>query len=102
MAIPSALWKIHTTEIFADLAILYEDPWRERLDADCPAGEYLGPISDRGLPNGLVPGVSWGDWAGVPTPIIDSVISVYSIVHECQWRTIGLRLDTRGLAGMSI
>ncbi len=68
----------------------------------------VGPASiwDRYLtedcPNGLVPWSELGRLAGVPTPIIDSVISVYSIVHECQWRDIGLRLDTLGLAGMSI
>ncbi len=68
----------------------------------------IGPASiwDRYLtedcPNGLVPWSELGRLAGVPTPIIDSVIAVYSIIHERQWREIGLRLDTLGLEGMSI
>ena len=28
--------------------------------------------------------------------------SIYSLVHECDWRDIGVKLDTLGLNGMSV
>lgn len=62
--------------------------WNRYLTEDCP--------------NGLVPWSELGKLCHVPTPIIDSVISVYSVVHERPWRELGLKIDKLGLEGMSI
>lgn len=61
--------------------------WNRYLTEDCP--------------NGLVPWSELGRLVGVPTPTMDAVISIYSIVHERDWRAIGVGLDKLGLAGMT-
>ena len=33
---------------------------------------------------------------------MDAVISIYSLVHERDWRGIGIKLDTLGLEGMNV
>lgn len=53
-------------------------------------------------PNGLVPWSELGKLCGVETPVIDSVISVYSVVHEQSWRDLGLKIDKLGLEGMTV
>ena len=62
--------------------------WNRYLTEDCP--------------NGLVPWSELGKIGGVSTPVMDSVISVYSVVHERDWRNIGLKADKLGLDGMSV
>ncbi|MBQ3533210.1 MAG: NAD/NADP octopine/nopaline dehydrogenase family protein [Oscillospiraceae bacterium] len=61
--------------------------WNRYLTEDCP--------------NGLVPWSELGRLCGVPTPTMDAVISIYSLVHERDWRGIGIKLDTLGLDGMT-
>ena len=53
-------------------------------------------------PNGLVPWSELGKLCGVPTPTMDAVISIYSLVHERDWRGIGIDLERLGLAGMTV
>ena len=62
--------------------------WNRYLTEDCP--------------NGLVPWSELGKIGGVATPVMDSVISVYSVVHERPWREIGLKADRLGLDGMTV
>ena len=62
--------------------------WNRYLTEDCP--------------NGLVPWSELGRLCGVPTPTMDAVISIYSLVHERPWREIGIRPETLGLDGMSV
>ena len=62
--------------------------WNRYLTEDCP--------------NGLVPWSELGRLCGVPTPTMDAVISIYSLVHERDWRAVGVKLETMGLAGMSL
>ena len=62
--------------------------WNRYLTEDCP--------------NGLVPWSELGRLCGVPTPTMDAVISIYSIVHERDWRGIGVKLDKLGLENMSL
>ena len=62
--------------------------WNRYLTEDCP--------------NGLVPWSELGRIGGVRTPVMDSVISVYSVVHERPWREIGLKADRLGLEGMTV
>ena len=61
--------------------------WNRYLTEDCP--------------NGLVPWSELGKLCGVPTPVMDGVISIYSVAHERDWRGIGIKLDTLGLDGMT-
>ncbi len=63
-----------------------ESIWNRYLTEDCP--------------NGLVPWSELGKLLGVPTPVMDAIISIYSIVHEHDWRTEGIDLERLGLAGM--
>lgn len=62
--------------------------WNRYLTEDCP--------------NGLVPWSELGKISGVPTPVMDGVISIYSVAHERDWRGIGIKLDTMGLQGMTV
>lgn len=62
--------------------------WNRYLTEDCP--------------NGLVPWSELGRLCGVPTPTMDAVISIYSIVHERDWRGIGVKLDKLGFDGMTV
>lgn len=62
--------------------------WNRYLTEDCP--------------NGLVPWSELGRLAGVTTPVMDGVISIYSVAHERDWRGIGLKAERLGLEGMSI
>lgn len=61
--------------------------WNRYLTEDCP--------------NGLVPWSELGRMCGVPTPVMDGVISIYSVAHERDWRGLGIKLDTLGLQGMT-
>ena len=50
---------------------------------------------------GLAP---WSDMAkqvGVETPVIDSVINIYNIIHEKDWRKEGYSAEKLGISGMS-
>ena len=62
--------------------------WNRYLTEDCP--------------NGLVPWSELGKLCGVPTPTMDAIISIYSLVHERDWRAQGIGLDMLGLDGMSV
>ena len=62
--------------------------WNRYLTEDCP--------------NGLVPWSELGKLCGVPTPVMDGVISIYSVAHERDWRGIGIKLDQMGLEGMTV
>lgn len=62
--------------------------WNRYLTEDCP--------------NGLVPWSELGRIGNVKTPVMDSVISVYSVVHEIDWRETGLKADRLGLEGMTV
>lgn len=51
---------------------------------------------------GLVPWWHLAKAVGVEIPIIDSAITIYSLIHDCDWRTEGLTLEGMGLYNMSI
>lgn len=52
-------------------------------------------------PYGLVPWAAVGKALGVSTPVIDSCINIYNIIHEQNWNETGLTLEKLGLDGMS-
>lgn len=62
--------------------------WNRYLTEDCP--------------NGLVPWSELGKLCNVPTPVIDAIISVYSVAHERDWRAEGIKLDRMGFEGMDV
>ena len=53
-------------------------------------------------PYGLVPWSHIGKAVGVATPVIDSVVNIYNLVHERDWWREGRSADDLGLAGMSL
>ena len=53
------------------------------------------------VPNGLVPISLFGKTVGVPTPAIDSVIELSSILNETDYRKEGRTLEDMGLSGKS-
>jgi len=62
--------------------------WNRYLTEDCP--------------NGLVPWSELGKICGVPTPVMDGVIAVYSVAHERDWRGLGIKPEQMGISGMSV
>lgn len=53
-------------------------------------------------PYGLVPWSSIGDVVGVETPVIDSIVNIYNVVHERNWWEEGRRAEDLGIAGLTI
>jgi opine dehydrogenase len=51
---------------------------------------------------GLVPIAEIGRWAGVDTPVIDSLISLASETNRIDYRRAGLTLEKMGLAGVRL
>ncbi len=54
------------------------------------------------IPFGLVPMAALGDLAGVPTPVIDSLITLAGIVNVTDYSNCGLTLERMGLSGLDI
>jgi opine dehydrogenase len=53
-------------------------------------------------PYGLVPWSSLGRAYGVETPIIDSIITIYNVIHEKDWRQEGRSLSDMSIEGMDL
>lgn len=53
-------------------------------------------------PYGLVPWSTIGRAVGVETPVIDSIVNIYGVVHERDWWAQGRSSDELGLAGLSL
>lgn len=54
------------------------------------------------VPMSLVPISSLGQLVGVPTPAIDAIILLGSMLHEVDYRSEGRTADSLGLAGMTL
>ncbi|MBS3949163.1 MAG: NAD/NADP octopine/nopaline dehydrogenase family protein, partial [Peptococcaceae bacterium] len=54
------------------------------------------------VPMSLVPIASIGNHLGVPTPMIDSMIHLASVIHETDYWAEGRTVDTMGLAELSV
>lgn len=77
------------------------------LFSDSPVhGPALGPhtthdrLLSEDIPYGLVPMADFARLAGVPTPIMDSLITLASAVNQSDYRKEGRTLESLGLAGM--
>jgi len=51
---------------------------------------------------GLVPWSYLGKVLGVKTPIIDSIVNIYNVIHERNWWEIGRNLEDLGIEGMGV
>lgn len=51
---------------------------------------------------GLVPWSYLAKAAGVDVPIMNSIITIYSLIHQRDWRKVGRTLEDMGLDGLSI
>ena len=60
--------------------------WNRYLTEDCPFG--------------LVPWAAIAELIGVATPTTNSIIDLYNIIHEKDWRKEGLTVDELGISGM--
>jgi len=54
------------------------------------------------VPSSLVPLASLGDLVGVPTPTIKSMIHLASLMHDCDYWSVGRTVGRLGLSGLSI
>ena len=54
------------------------------------------------IPYGLVPMASFGRLAGVPTPIMDALITLASVINKSNYRQTGRTLESLGLAGRNV
>jgi opine dehydrogenase len=53
-------------------------------------------------PYGLVPWSHIGRAVGVQTPVIDSIVNIYNVMHEQDWWEAGRSSEDLGLAGMTL
>jgi opine dehydrogenase len=53
-------------------------------------------------PYGIVTWSSIGKQIGVPTPMMDSVINIYNVIHEKNWWKEGRTVEKLGIAGMTL
>jgi len=54
------------------------------------------------IPYGLVPLASLGKLVGVPTPTMDALITLGSVINETDYRSEGRTVERLGLAGMTV
>jgi opine dehydrogenase len=93
------------------LYLSYDSPGKDLHEAIMNTGSYRGikapPSIDHryiseDVPMSLVPLSSLGSALGVPTPAIDMIIQLGSILHSTDYRAIGRTVESLGLAGLSI
>lgn len=53
------------------------------------------------VPYGIVTWSSIAEQIGVPTPTMDSIINIYSVIHERNWWKEGRTVEDLGLSGMT-
>jgi opine dehydrogenase len=54
------------------------------------------------IPYGLVPLASFGRLAGVPTPVMEALITLASTINQTDYRQVGRTVESLGLVGMGI
>lgn len=93
------------------LYLSYDSPGKDLFEAIMNTGSYRGikapPSIDHryiseDVPMSLVPLSSLGSMLGVPTPAIDMIIQLGSILHSTDYRAIGRTVESLGLAGLSV
>ncbi|HSV25677.1 MAG TPA: NAD/NADP octopine/nopaline dehydrogenase family protein [Xanthobacteraceae bacterium] len=64
--------------------------------------EIMSRYFTEDAPYGLVPWSSIGKVVGVETPVIDSIINIYNVVHERNWWDEGRTAKDLGLLGLTL
>jgi len=103
-------YDLHPMEDFGGMPV-NAYTWQELYKAghgDISLTQICGPndIWNRYLtedgPFGLVPWASIGELVGVEPKMINSIIDIYNVIHETDWRKNGMTVEDLGLAGMSV
>jgi opine dehydrogenase len=93
------------------LYLSYDSPGASLFEAIHATGSYRGIKAPPGIdhryifedvPMSLVPLASIGAMLGVPTPAIDMIVDLGSILHSTDYRAAGRTVESLGLAGLSI
>jgi opine dehydrogenase len=93
------------------LYLSYDSPGKNLFEAIMNTGSYRGikapPSIDHryiseDVPMSLVPIASLGSMLNVPTPAINMIIELGSILHSTDYRTSGRTVESLGLAGLSV
>jgi opine dehydrogenase len=93
------------------LYLSYDSPGKDLFEAIMNTASYRGikapPSIDHryiseDVPMSLVPLSSLGAALGVPTPAIDMIIQLGSILHSTNYRAVGRTVESLGLAGLSV
>lgn len=92
----------YTTEAARDAGLAYEVFHQSEADRHIRAPSSLDHrFFTEDVPYGLVPLSELGRLAGVPTPLMDSMIDICSAVMDRDFRSEGLTLERAGLAGIT-
>ncbi|MGV3763054.1 NAD/NADP octopine/nopaline dehydrogenase family protein [Parapedobacter sp.] len=102
-------YDLQPIEDFSGMRVGYS--WRE-LYMNIHGNISLTPISGphsiesryftEDAPYGLVPWSLIGRAYGVGTPVIDSIITIYNVIHEKDWRQVGRSLADMGIEGLGV
>jgi len=93
------------------LYLTYDSPGASLFDAIRATASYRGIKAPPGIdhryifedvPMSLVPIASMGAMLGVPTPAIDMIVDLGSILHSTDYRAAGRTVESLGLAGLSV
>ncbi len=93
------------------LYLSYDSPGKNLYEAITNTGSYRGIKAPPGIdhryisedvPMSLVPLASLGSMLGVPTPAIDMIIRLGSILHSTDYWAIGRTVESLGLAGLTV
>jgi len=104
-------YKLRPLEDFSRKPEGHDITWQElymQMHGDVALTQISGPDSiwnrylTEDCPNGLVPWRELGMLAKIETPVIDAVISIYALVHERDWKNIGVTAQKLGLSGMTV
>jgi len=93
------------------LYLSYDSTGKDLFEAITNTASYRGikapPSIDHryiseDVPMSLVPIASLGAMLGVPTPAIEMIVQLGSILHSTDYRAVGRTVESLGLAGLSV
>lgn len=102
-------YDLHPMEDFGGMPVneyTWQDLYRAghgdiSLTQICGPNDLFSRYLTEDAPFGLVPWAAIGEQVGVDPHITNSVIDIYNIIHETDWRERGLTIEDMGLAGMN-
>jgi opine dehydrogenase len=93
------------------LYLSYDSPGSDLYEAIRHTKSYVGIKAPAGInhryisedvPMSLVPISSLGEMLKVPTPMIDTIIRLGSVLHNTDYRAVGRTVESLGLAGLTV